>query len=109
MGISDTVGAYSAGKRAGEWLVYAPGRRYEIKQLLYQSDDVIGIWDSVQLQHLADSLRDVYQKDSTKAADHVFTRVQHQADFVGGSMAWRCGYSIRWSIISTGRRCVYFG
>ncbi|HEV9036390.1 MAG TPA: energy transducer TonB [Puia sp.] len=88
VGIVDTFGNYSKGKRTGSWHVYTPQGRLE-QELFYRDGELLWTKDTVQLKHESDSMREVFKKDSAgNPAGKTFTKVEIESEFPGGAAGW---------------------
>lgn len=83
-GRMDSSGTYHAGRRTGNWAVYANGRFSQ--KLLYERGNLLWAKDTLQLKLESDSIVAGRKKDS--AGQRTFTKVEIESDFPGGTKAW---------------------
>ena len=80
----DSSGTYHAGKRNGNWAVYANGRFSQ--KLLYDHGKLISVKDTLQLKLENDSIVAGRKKDT--AGDRTFTKIEIESSFPGGAKGW---------------------
>jgi hypothetical protein len=80
-GVADTIGSYENNRRAGRWSIFTTKGRLAAEQL-YENGELLWTKDTVQLKQESDSMA------ALKDSGIIFTKVEKEAEFPGGAMAW---------------------